>query len=115
MRKPTTPRPSCSTWPVSPRAFLHALWSGICGYFVGFAHLYPRYRKSLYLLAIAIPATLNGLYDSFAGVFYLVSLMIALGSVLALMTYLSKSNNFRERLKGDRQWALLLALWLCKS
>ena len=80
--------------------FLHALWSGICGYFVGFAHLYPRYRKSLYLLAIAIPATLHGLYDSFAGVFYMVSLMIALGSVLALMTYLSKSNNFRERLKG---------------
>jgi hypothetical protein len=59
-----------------------------------------RYRKSLYLLAIAIPATLHGLYDSFAGVFYMVSLMIALGNVLALMTYLSKSNNFRERLKG---------------
>jgi RsiW-degrading membrane proteinase PrsW (M82 family) len=79
--------------------FLHALWSGICGYFVGFAHLYPRYRKSMFFLAIAIPATLHGLYDSFAGVFYLASLAVAAGSVLALMTYLSKSNNFRERLR----------------
>lgn len=79
--------------------FLHALWGGICGYFVGFAHLYPRYRKSMYFLALAIPATLHGLYDSLAGVFYIGALMVAVGSVLALMTYLSKSNNFRERLR----------------
>ena len=80
--------------------FLHALWGGICGYFVGFAHLYPRYRKSLYALALAIPATLHGLYDAFAGVAYVVSLLVAFGSVLALMTYLSKSGNFRERLRS---------------
>lgn len=79
--------------------FIHALWGGICGYFVGFANLYPRYRKSLYVLALAIPATLHGLYDSFAGTFYIVSLMVAFGSVLVLMTYLSKSNSFREKLK----------------
>ena len=80
--------------------FLHALWGGICGYFVGFANLYPRYRKSLYVLALTIPAVLHGLYDSFAGVAYFISLLIAFGSVLALLTYLSKSNHFRERLKN---------------
>ncbi len=79
--------------------FLHALWGGICGYFVGFANLYPRYRKSLYVLALAIPAVLHGLYDSLASVAYLLSLAVAFGSVLALMTYLSKSNHFRERLR----------------
>lgn len=79
--------------------FLHALWGGICGYFVGFANLYPRYRKSLYALALAIPAVLHGLYDSFASGMYLFSLGIAFASVLALMTYLSKSNHFRNRLK----------------
>ncbi len=78
--------------------FLHAIWSGICGYFVGFAHLYPRYRKSLYVLALGLPALLHGLYDSFAGVSYLVSLAVAFASVLLLMTYLSKSNTFREKL-----------------
>ncbi len=80
--------------------FLHALWGGICGYFVGFANLYPRYRRSLYALALGIPAVLHGLYDSFASVFYPVSLLIAFGSVLALTAYLGKSNHFREKLRS---------------
>lgn len=79
--------------------FLHALWGGICGYFVGFANLYPRYQRGLYVLALAIPAVLHGLYDSFASAIYLGSLAIAFASVLALTTYLSKSNHFRERLR----------------
>lgn len=79
--------------------FLHALWGGICGYFVGFANLYPRYRKSLYVLALAVPAVLHGLYDSFASAIYIGSLAIAFISVLALMSYLGKSNHFRDRLR----------------
>ncbi len=80
--------------------FLHATWAGIAGYFIAMANLYPRFRKSLYTLALAIPATLHGLYDSFADVSYLVSLAIAFFSVLLLMTYLRKSSNLSERLKG---------------
>lgn len=79
--------------------FLHAVWCGIAGYFVGMAGLYPRYRKSLYVLALMIPATLHGLYDSFAGVAYIISLVIAIFSVLLLMAYLRKSNNLREKLR----------------
>ena len=79
--------------------FLHAVWAGICGYFVGMAGLYPQYRKSLYVLALAIPATLHGLYDLFAGSFYLVSLLIAFLSVFLLMAYLRRSNALRERLR----------------
>ena len=80
--------------------FLHAVWAGICGYFVGMAGLYPQYRKSLYVLALAIPATLHGLYDLFAGSFYLVSLVIAFLSVFLLMAYLRRSNALRARLRG---------------
>ncbi len=80
--------------------FLHALWCGICGYFVGFANLYPRYKRSLYVLALAIPATLHGLYDTFAGSFYLLSLAVAFISVLLLTAYLGRSSNFRERLRN---------------
>ena len=80
--------------------FLHAVWAGICGYFVGMAGLYPQYRKSLYVLALAIPATLHGPYDLFAGSFYLVSLVIAFLSVFLLMAYLRRSNALRERLRG---------------
>lgn len=80
--------------------FLHAVWAGISGYFVGMAGLYPRYRKSLYLLALAIPATLHGLYDSFADLAYVVSLGVAFASVLLLMAYLRKSGSLRQRLRG---------------
>ena len=79
--------------------FLHAVWAGICGYFVGMAGLYPQYRKSLYVLALFIPATLHGLYDLFAGGFYLISLVIAFLSVFLLMAYLRRSNALREKLR----------------
>lgn len=80
--------------------FLHAIWCGIAGYFVGMACLYPRYRKSLYTLALLIPATLHGLYDSFAGFMYIVSLVIAVFSVLLLMGYLKRSGSIREMLRN---------------
>lgn len=80
--------------------FLHAVWCGIGGYFVGMAGLYPRYRKSLYTLAILIPATLHGLYDSFAGYMYIVSLAVAVLSVLLLMAYLRRSGSLRQRLRN---------------
>ena len=79
--------------------FLHAIFSGICGYFTAFARLYPRYRKSLYALAIAVPATLHGLYDAFAGVFYPVAIAIAFFAVILLMAYLRKSTTFQARLR----------------
>lgn len=79
--------------------FLHAVWAGVCGYFVGMAGLYPQYRKSLYVLALFIPATLHGLYDLFAGGFYLISLVIAFLSVFLLMAYLRRSNVLREKLR----------------
>ena len=80
--------------------FLHALWRGIGGHLVGMAGLYPRYRKALYTFALIIPATLHGLYDSFAGVMYIVSLVVAVFSVLLLMAYLRRSGSIRERLRS---------------
>lgn len=79
--------------------FLHAMFTGIAGYFVGMAGLYPRYRQSLYLLALAIPAILHGCYDSLAGVSYPVALGVAFLSVILLMAYLKKNTNFREKLR----------------
>ena len=80
--------------------FLHATFSGICGYFTAFARLYPKYRRSLYALALAIPATLHGLYDAFATFFYPLALAVALFTVLLLMAYLRKSTTFQARLRS---------------
>lgn len=80
--------------------FLHAVWCGIASYFVAFAFLYPRYRKSLYLLAIFIPATIHGLYDflCFNVPISLVTIPVVIVGVVLLMVYLSIGRNFHLKL-----------------
>ena len=82
--------------------FLHAIWCGIAGYFIGFAAIYPKYRKSLYFLAIAIPALLHGFYDTFCGSLWgiLIALPINFLAVGLLMCYLKNDTNYQQRLKG---------------
>ena len=81
--------------------FLHAIWCGIAGYFIAFAKLYPKYRISLYVLAIAIPAVLHGIYDTFCGstLGLLVAVPVMAVSVLLLITYLNRSVNYQSRLR----------------
>lgn len=78
--------------------FLHAIWCGIASYFSSFAYLYPRYRISLYVLALAVPALLHGLYDFFAGISSLLTIPIILISVVFLMVYLRINYSFHSKL-----------------
>lgn len=79
--------------------FLHAIWCAIAGYFVAFANLYPRYRKSLYFLALAIPALFHGLYDTFCQNSIFTALIISFLGVFMLMTYLKRGGDYQHRLK----------------
>lgn len=78
--------------------FLHACWCGITGYFLSFAHLYPKYRRGLYALAICIPAILHGLYDSVAG-FWGVHLAVVFVGLMLLMVYLKQGANYQSKLR----------------
>lgn len=78
--------------------FLHAIWCGIAGYFSAFAMLYPKYRKSLYFLAIAIPALLHGVYDTIGGNIF--GVLISFVGVVLLMTYLKKGVNYQSKLRN---------------
>lgn len=82
--------------------FLHAIWCGIAGYFIAFANLYPKYRISLYFLAIAIPAVLHGLYDTFCGSLLgmFIALPITFIGVILLMTYLKQGVNYQSKLRN---------------
>lgn len=80
--------------------FLHAIWCAIAGYFVAYAHLYPRYRRSLYLLALFIPAILHGLYDTFCQSSTVIAVLISLVGVFLLMAYLKRSTDYRSRLRN---------------
>jgi len=74
--------------------FIHAVWAGIAGYFIGFAALNPRKRYGLWVVAIAVPATLHGFYDVFAeGV---LGLVFAFLSVILLSTYLAKVRDMQR-------------------
>jgi RsiW-degrading membrane proteinase PrsW (M82 family) len=77
--------------------FLHAIWCGIAGYFIAFAELYPKYRLSLFLLAIAIPALLHGLYDTFG--WSLIGLFITVLGVILLTNYLKKGVDYQSKLR----------------
>ena len=78
--------------------FLHAIWCGIAGYFSAFAMLYPKYRRSLYFLAIAAPALLHGFYDNFGG--SILGVAISFIGVILLMTYLKKGVNYQSKLRN---------------
>lgn len=82
--------------------FLHAIWCGIAGYFIAFAHLYPKCRISLYFLSIAIPAILHGVYDTFCGSLLgmIIAAPIMLCSVILLMTYLKQGVNYQSKLRN---------------
>lgn len=76
--------------------FLHAIWAAIAGYFIAFANLYPKFRKVLYLFAIAVPAVLHGIYDVLG--WGLLGLTSTLFSVFLLMFYLKKSSDYQNKL-----------------
>lgn len=81
--------------------FIHAVWCGIAGYFISFASLYPKYRMALYFLAIAIPALLHGVYDTFCS--NLLGSVIALpamfATVILLNAYLKEGVNYQSKLR----------------
>ena len=80
--------------------FLHAIWCGIASYFIAFAFLYPRFRVSLYTLAILIPATIHGLYDylCYNVPFLLATIPVVLIGVVLLMVYLNIRYDFHSKL-----------------
>jgi RsiW-degrading membrane proteinase PrsW (M82 family) len=82
--------------------FIHAVWCGIAGYFISFASLYPKYRIALYFLAIAIPALLHGVYDTFCGTLLgtVVALPVMFITVILLNAYLKQGVNYQSKLRN---------------
>jgi RsiW-degrading membrane proteinase PrsW (M82 family) len=71
---------------------LHAVWTGIASYLLGFAYLYPRRKWVLTAAAVSVPSVLHALFNTFNGT--ITSLGISLMSVLMLILYLSKHDAF---------------------
>ena len=76
--------------------FLHAVWAGIAGYFIALSVLYPQSRQPLWVLAIAIPAILHGLYDTLG--WSIPGLLVSYLGVALLVIYLQKAKDFGGRM-----------------
>ena len=77
--------------------FLHAVWTGMAGYFIGLSVIYPRRKRGLVTAAILIPAFLHASHNTFGG---LIGFAVDFLSVLALMVYLRQSSVFEDALRG---------------
>jgi RsiW-degrading membrane proteinase PrsW (M82 family) len=78
--------------------FLHAVWTGVAGYFFGLALLYPRRRWGLCGIAIGLPAVLHGMYDMLSGSG--AEIVVAVVSVFVMNLYLAHTMEL-ERLLRD--------------
>lgn len=76
--------------------FLHAIWTGIAGYFVSFAALYPKRQYGLWLVAVVIPAVLHAVYNTCG--WNLLGLSSAMLGVIILMTYLANCVRMQQSL-----------------
>ena len=76
--------------------FFHSMCSGLAGYFISFAVLKPRYRQILYFIAIAMPALLHGLYDTFAD--SILSLFFGFAVVVLLNFYVNNDKAVQSAL-----------------
>ena len=79
--------------------FLHACWCGIAGYFLAFAQLYPKYRRGLWILAIAIPMLIHGMYDSVSSI-PIVHLIVVFFGLMLLTVYLKQGVNYQSKLRN---------------
>lgn len=82
--------------------FLHAIWTGMAGYFIGFAERFPERRRGLLIVAIGLPAVLHGMYDALSISSRLLPLLVALVSVLALNLYHAKTVDLERVLDAKR-------------
>jgi protease PrsW len=69
--------------------FLHAIWTGIAGYFLAFSALFPARKHGLMVVAILIPACFHALHNTLQG---FIGLAVDTVGVITLLIYLSKSS-----------------------
>jgi len=67
---------------------LHAVWTGIAGFFLGFLFLYRQKRVLLFVVALGLPSVLHALFNAFNHT--VASLGLAIMSVLVFSLYFAK-------------------------
>ncbi|MVN85305.1 PrsW family intramembrane metalloprotease [Deinococcus sp. HMF7620] len=78
--------------------FLHCVFSGIAGYYLGLSLLAPQRRTALLLLGVGVTALLHGLYDFFAGGW--LGLGVAGVAIVTFVAYLRSAEHITQHITG---------------
>jgi RsiW-degrading membrane proteinase PrsW (M82 family) len=74
--------------------FLHAMWTGIAGYFIGMAAQFPRRPGGFMIAAVLVPSLLHSTYNTFST--SIAGVIVAFVTVLALNLYVFKGRDFER-------------------
>jgi len=78
---------------------LHALWSGVVGYFIGLAATFPRKRTAILTVGIASMALIHGTYDTFSSTWFAFGLCVL--SLLLFVMYMRSAEKVTEGLESQ--------------
>lgn len=81
--------------------FLHAMWTGIAGYFIGLAAQFPQRPGGFFLAAILVPSLLHSTYNTFST--SLAGVIVAFVTVLALNLYVFKGQDFERAFERSQE------------
>ncbi len=78
--------------------FLHCVFTGIAGYYLGLSLLAPQRRTALLLLGLGVAALIHGLYDFLAGSW--LGIVMGATSILMFVAYLRSAEHITEHITG---------------
>lgn len=89
------------SWRFVSATFLHALCSGVLGYFLALSFFYIGQRKKIFLLGLGIATALHGLYNwSIIEIENLARFILPMAILIILALFVSYSFKKLQRLKG---------------
>lgn len=79
--------------------FLHCVFSGIAGYYLGLSLLAPQRRTALLLLGLGVTALLHGMYNFFSNGW--LGLAVAGVAILTFVAYLRSAEHITQHITGQ--------------
>ncbi|MBF2065382.1 MAG: PrsW family intramembrane metalloprotease [Calothrix sp. C42_A2020_038] len=79
----------------------HAIWAGICGYFIGLAAINPSRQGSIIFIGLTVSAVLHGCYNTFSN--SIIGFGILAFSILLFVTYLNRSQQIVSEMEKAEQ------------
>jgi protease PrsW len=78
---------------------LHALWTGVVGYFIGLTARFPRNQAAILTVGIGSMALIHGTYNTFSNTWFAFGLCVL--SLLLFVMYMRSAEKITEQLESQ--------------